>query len=151
MTTPRLIRFNDTQKPMDVISDRRDNSHVFDLPFIPWLYFRSYFIRLLPVFITTMVCRPNHRRKNVTPRIVLLLSMHICMRIYTCLYIGITLSIKNTFHVLFLFFVSHVVLHWENGMKIRKRQRERVCRERKENQSESRKRRKICKSSKFKK
>lgn len=27
MTTPRLIRFriNDTQKPMDVISDRRDS------------------------------------------------------------------------------------------------------------------------------
>lgn len=37
MTTPRLIRFNDTQKPMDVISDRRDNPHVFDFPFIPWL------------------------------------------------------------------------------------------------------------------
>lgn len=25
MTTPRFIRFNDTQKPMDVISDRRDS------------------------------------------------------------------------------------------------------------------------------
>lgn len=29
-----------------------------------------------------------------------------------------TLSIKNTLRVLFLFFVSHVVVHRESGMKI---------------------------------
>lgn len=94
MTTPRLIRFrfNDTQKPMDVISDFVViiNPHVYFffsrlLPFhFPWLHIRSLSFAFLPVFVTTVVCRPNHRRKNVTPRTVLLWSMYIC--IYTYVY-----------------------------------------------------------------
>jgi len=43
------------------------------------------------------------------------------MHMYTCLLnLWQTLSIKNTLRVLFLFFVSHVVVHRESGMKMGK-------------------------------
>lgn len=54
------------------------NPHVFGFPFIPWLL---PFTFILPVFVTTVVCRPNHRRKNVTPRTVLLWSIHMYIHI----------------------------------------------------------------------
>lgn len=120
MTTPRLIRFrfNDTQKPMDVISDFVViiNPHVYFffsrlLPFhFPWLHIRSLSFAFLPVFVTTVVCRPNHRRKNVTPRTVLLWSMYIC--IYTCLYIG--KRSRSKIHFVFFSF-SLSVTSWYTG------------------------------------
>lgn len=86
-------------------------------------------------FVTTVVCRPNHRRKNVTPRTVLLLSICICICTHVYTYWQ-TLSIKNAFRVISLFFVSHVVVHRESRMKIGKRQRERVCQREREEESQ---------------
>ena len=80
------------------------NPHVFGFPFIPWLV---PFTFILPVF-TTVVCRPNHRRKNVTPRTVLLWSIHM----YTYLYIGKRSQSK----ILFMFFsFSLSVTSWYTG------------------------------------
>lgn len=105
--------------------NRRDsdyNPHV-------WFFFRlSFHFHLLSSrFVTTVVCRPNHRRKNVTPRTVLLWSIHMYMYIY----ITKRSRSKILFVFFFLFFVSHVVVYRENGMKIGKRQKENILKKEK--------------------
>lgn len=132
MTTPRLIRFrfNDTQKPMDVISDFVViiNPHVYFFfsdyfPFIPWLH-PFTFIRISSRFRHDSGMPPQSQKKKchtTDSSLMIYVHMYIHMSIHWQ-----TLSVKNTFRVLFLFFVSHVVVHRECGMKIGKRQRESV-------------------------
>lgn len=138
MTTPRLIRFrfNDTQKPMDVISDFVViiNPHVYCFlffflffpdyfPFIPWLH-PFTFIRISSRFRHDSGMPPQSQKKKchtTDSSLMIYVHMYIHMSIHWQ-----TLSIKNTFRVLFLFFVSHVLVHRECGMKIGKRQRKSV-------------------------
>lgn len=86
---------------------RRDTSLIRTFPtFLSFRdYFRLHFHSLSSRFATTVVCRPNHRRKNVTPRSSLMIYICTYAYIYTCLYIG-KRSRSKIFFVFFSFALS---------------------------------------------
>lgn len=86
----------------------------FDFPFT--------FICFLPVLSRQWYAAPITEEKNVTPRTVLLWCIHMYM--YT--YITKCSRSKILFVFFFLFFVSHVVVYQESGMKIGKRREENI-------------------------
>lgn len=123
------------KKPMDVISEYHVvlvNPHTFFRLFLSFRdYFRSHSFACLPFRHDSGMPPQSQKKKCHTTDSSLMIYTYA----YICIYIHVctrwqTLSIKNTLRVLFLFFVSHVVVHRESGMKIgetSERERQRVC------------------------